>query len=149
MSCVPSVDPLSTTNTLRVQPLSAARHRGRLADSLNAMIMTSIIESFRRDAGTADYRGAEAIPEALSIGPLMQEGSSPKSLGPSLRGPIGLAGVPAATTHAGRSLNTPDRAPTTVPSPMVTPGPTKTSAATQLRRPITIGLAISGWRTWL
>ena len=38
--------------------------------------------------------------------------------------------------HGGRSLNTDERAPTTVPSPMVTPGATYTSAAIQARSPI-------------
>src|SRR6266850_4768250 len=47
------------------------------------------------------------------------------------RGRTNFAGFPANTDHAGTSRYTEDRAPTTEPSPMLTPGPMKTSAQTQ------------------
>jgi hypothetical protein len=45
------------------------------------------------------------------------------------RARIGFAGVPTQMVHGGKSLNALLRAPSTAPSPMVTPGPTKVHAA--------------------
>ena len=55
---------------------------------------------------------------------------------------ITTAGCPRQTTFAGSDLKTLLRAPTTVPSPIVTPGATKTSVASQHFSPITIGVAL-------
>jgi hypothetical protein len=52
--------------------------------------------------------------------------------------------LPAQTVLGGVSLTTTDRAPTTQSSPIETPGPTKTSAATQAFSPIVIGFVTSG-----
>jgi hypothetical protein len=56
----------------------------------------------------------------------------------------GTAGLPRATIQGGRSLNTLERAVTTAPSPIVTPGPTNTSAVIQTRSPMVMGAATSG-----
>src|SRR3954465_7805536 len=53
------------------------------------------------------------------------------------------AGTPIATTPAGRSRVTTAPAPTTVCSPIVTPGQTITPALNQTLSPTTIGLADS------
>ena len=55
-----------------------------------------------------------------------------------------LAGLPAATTPGGMSFTTTEQAPTTLLSPMVTPGPTKAHAATQTPLPMVIGRRRSG-----
>ena len=59
-------------------------------------------------------------------------------------GPLFVALEIMQICHAGRSLNTEERAPTTVPSPTVTPGATKTSAAIQTRLPSVMGFGTSG-----
>ena len=56
---------------------------------------------------------------------------------------ITRAGLPTATTLAGRSLLTTEPAPTTVLSPMVTPGQTMTPPPSHTLSPIVIGLAAS------
>jgi len=53
------------------------------------------------------------------------------------------AGTPKATTSAGKSRVTTEPAPTTVLSPMVTPGHTITPAATQTLSPSAMGCAYS------
>ena len=51
------------------------------------------------------------------------------------------AGLPTATTFAGRSRTTTAPAPTTVFSPIVTPGQTMTPPPSQTLSPIVIGCA--------
>ncbi len=53
------------------------------------------------------------------------------------------AGLPTATTFAGRSFVTTAPAPTTVFSPIVTPGHTTTPPPSQTLSPMTIGFAAS------
>jgi hypothetical protein len=55
------------------------------------------------------------------------------------RSRTGTAGLPRATIQGGKSLNTLERAVTTAPSPIVTPGPTNTSAVIHTRSPIVDG----------
>src|SRR5581483_3587740 len=61
------------------------------------------------------------------------------------RGFTGLAGFPTAITSLGRSENALARAPRTVRSAIVTPGPTNASAAIQQSSPIVIGSRIRGY----
>ncbi len=60
------------------------------------------------------------------------------------RGLMGCAGLPRYTVHAARSLNAQARAPTTQPSPTLTPGPTNASLAIQTSLPMVMGRA----RNW-
>src|SRR2546430_850331 len=60
------------------------------------------------------------------------------------RGLRNRAGFPATTVHAATSRRTLDRAPTTAPSPTLTPGPINASAATHAPSPILIGLVTNG-----
>jgi hypothetical protein len=59
---------------------------------------------------------------------------------------IGLQGLPAQTVQAGISFVTTEYAPTTVPSPIVIPGPTKTPAASHALDPTWIGFEYRGKR---
>ncbi len=81
-------------------------------------------------------------------------GGTGGSLAAAARGPAGLvgqsasgrtirAGLPTASTPAGRSRTTTEPAPTTVSSPMVTPGQTTTAPPSQTFRPMLIGSALS------
>src|ERR1700760_1340569 len=72
----------------------------------------------------------------------------------SLRSRTGLAGLPAQRCQGGRSEEkTLERAPRTTPSGMMTPGATKTSAASQTLAPSVIGAVVRGWegssKSWL
>ncbi len=60
------------------------------------------------------------------------------------RGLTGRAGFPAATVQGSMSWNTLERAVTTAPSPIVTPGATNTSAVTHARSPRVIGAVVNG-----
>ena len=62
----------------------------------------------------------------------------------SSRALTGTAGWPVATLQGGTSRVAVERAVTIAPSPIATPGPTKTSAVTQASAPIVIGAATSG-----
>jgi hypothetical protein len=57
---------------------------------------------------------------------------------------ITFAGFPATIIPAGTSLNTTARAPTTLLSPTVTPGPMNACAAIHTPLPIVIGVRSSG-----
>jgi hypothetical protein len=70
---------------------------------------------------------------------LASAAADPRS--PGSRGRKGWAGVPRQSIISGKSENTPLRAPTTVPRPIVTPGATKTSVASQASAPIETGSA--------
>jgi hypothetical protein len=61
-----------------------------------------------------------------------------------IRGRIAFAGVPTQTVQGGKSRNALLRAPSTAPSPMVTPGPTKVQAASHDWLRTTIGAVIVG-----
>lgn len=74
------------------------------------------------------------IPEFCSVFPIPS----------SRRFLIGRAGFPATTVQGSTFLKTLERAPTTAPSPILTPGATNTSAATQAPAPIKIGAGVSG-----
>ena len=60
------------------------------------------------------------------------------------RGPMTRAGLPATTTPGGTSLTTTARAPITLPSPMVTPGPMNASAAIHTPLPMVMVDRTSG-----
>src|ERR1700730_1173714 len=55
-----------------------------------------------------------------------------------------LHGLPAHTDHSGRSWVTTERAPTTVPRPILTPGAINTSAAIQHSGPMWMGAQVNG-----
>ena len=58
---------------------------------------------------------------------------------------MNFAGLPPTTVHGSTSLNTAALAPITAPSPIVTPIPTKASAATQANEFIVMGEVIKGF----
>jgi hypothetical protein len=64
-------------------------------------------------------------------------------------GLIGLQGLPAQTIHAGMDFVTSDRAPITVPSPIVTPGETRQPEATHACERTSIGFETRGKLGWV
>src|SRR5262245_48207636 len=105
------------------------------------------LEHFRRGRATPAPHTRQPLLARFAEPPVGHRPASPPSageVGSNVRSLIGRAGLPTHTFHAGKSPNTFDRAPTTVPAPIVTPGPTNTSVAIQASSPTVIGGRSSG-----
>src|SRR5690606_2440371 len=94
-------------------------------------------EEIDRWVVVVDDDGDQVQVHGTSLGNLFEDGLSVQI---SL---TTLAGLPTATTLAGRSLATTAPAPTTVFSPMVTPGHTMTPPPSQTLSPMVMGSAAS------